>query len=117
MAGRNMDRKRSMRDAVVPEERYETLRRRIVQILKGGPSTGRELAGQLRIPERDVYDHLEHIRKTMNKGDYHLVVEPARCEKCGFVFRKRDRLKKPGRCPICHSESVQEPVFSVEMIE
>ncbi len=102
------------KDPVVPEERYETLRRRIVTLLKEGPLSGRDLSNELRIPERDVYEHLEHIRKTMNKGEYGFVVLPARCTKCGFVFRKRGRLKKPGKCPMCRSESVEEPVFSVE---
>jgi predicted Zn-ribbon and HTH transcriptional regulator len=102
------------REAIVSEERYETLRRRIVTLLKEGPLSGRDISNELRIPEKDVYEHLEHIRKTMNKGEYKLVVLPARCNKCGFVFRKRGRLKKPGKCPMCRSESVEEPVFSVE---
>ena len=102
------------KEPVVPEERYETLRRRIATLLREGPLSGREISNELRIPERDVYEHLEHIRKTMNKGEYKLVVLPARCNKCGFVFRKRGRLKKPGKCPLCRSESVEEPVFSVE---
>jgi len=50
----------------------------------------------------------------MNKGAYRLVVVPAQCERCGFAFRKRGRLKRPGKCPLCRSESVQEPLFSVE---
>lgn len=108
-----VERKRA-REPVTPEERYETLRHRIVSMLKERPSTGKELSGQLRIPEKDVYEHLEHIRKTMNKGPYRLLVEPARCEKCGFVFRKRGRLKAPGKCPMCRSESLAEPLFSVE---
>jgi predicted Zn-ribbon and HTH transcriptional regulator len=106
--------RRRMREAVTPEERYETLRRRIVSMLKEQSSTGKELSGQLRIPEKDVFEHLEHIRKTMNKGPYRLMVVPARCERCGFVFRKRGRLKAPGKCPMCRSESVEEPQFSVE---
>lgn len=81
------------------------------------PRTAKEISGEVRIPERDIYEHLEHIRKTMNKGEYRLVVVPARCERCGFVFRKRGRLKKPGKCPICRSESVTEPLFSVEKAE
>ena len=112
-----MDRRRAVREPTVPEERYETLRKRIAAILKEESFSGRELAAQLRIPERDVYHHLEHIRRTMNKGDFHLVVEPARCEKCGFVFAKRERLSKPGRCPLCRSESVTQPVFSVEEVK
>ena len=106
--------RRHIKEPAVPEERYETLRRRIVILLQERPYGGKELSGYLRIPERDVYDHLEHIRKTMNKGNARLVVTPAFCEKCGFVFRKRDRLKRPSKCPICHAESPQEPLFSIE---
>jgi predicted Zn-ribbon and HTH transcriptional regulator len=109
-----MTTKRRTAEPVVPEERYETLRHRIVGLLKEAPLTGKELSGYLRIPEKDVYEHLEHIRKTMNKGEDRLVVTPARCDRCGFVFRKRSRLKRPGKCPLCRNESVQEPVFSVE---
>ena len=112
--GRLMARLKTAKEPVLPEERYETLRRRIAALLREGPLSGRKISNGLRIPERDVYEHLEHIRKTMNKGEYKLVVLPARCNKCGFVFRKRGRLKKPGKCPLCRSESVEEPVFSVE---
>ncbi len=104
------------KEAAVPEERYDTIRHRIAALLKETPLTGRELSGQLRIPERDIYEHLEHIRKTMNKGGYKLSVTPARCDKCGFVFTKRGRLKKPGKCPICRNESLEEPLFSVQRV-
>ena len=104
------------KEAVVPEERYDTIRHRITTLLKEMPLTGQELSGQLRIPERDIYEHLEHIRKTMNKGNYRLSVAPARCDKCGFVFTKRGRLKKPGKCPICRNESLEEPLFSVRKV-
>jgi hypothetical protein len=109
--------RRRVREPVVPEERYETLRRRIISMLKERPFTGKELSGQLRISEKDVYEHLEHIRKTMNKGPHRLAVVPARCKRCGFVFRKRGRLKSPGKCPMCRSESVDESQFSVEKID
>ena len=94
-----MAERRRVREPVVPEERYETLRHRIISMRKEQPLTAKELSGQLRVPERDIYEHLEHIRKTMNKGPYRLAVVPARCDRCGFVFRKRGRLKKPGNVP------------------
>jgi predicted Zn-ribbon and HTH transcriptional regulator len=103
--------RRKEREAVVPEERYETLRRRIVALLKETPLSARQISNELRIPEKDVYEHLEHIRRTTGSR---FTVQPARCERCGFVFRKRYRLKKPGKCPMCRKESVGEPVFSVE---
>jgi transcriptional regulator len=96
-----------------PVERYETIRKYIVALLQDFTFSAKELSGYLRIPEKDVYDHLEHIRKTMNKGGYHLVVNPALCDKCGFIFSKRGRLTKPGKCPICHSNMIIPPFFSV----
>ena len=105
--------KDKVKEPFVPVERLDTIRRRIISLLLAHPGTARQMSAELRIPEREIYDHLEHIRKTMHTGAYRLVVQPAMCEKCGFTFRKRDRLKKPSRCPMCRSESIAEPLFTV----
>jgi len=39
---------------------------------------------------------------------------PAECRECGFVFRKRDRLKAPSRCPVCKGKAISDPSFRVE---
>jgi hypothetical protein len=101
------------REPPEPIERHETIRHYIIALLQSYTVSAKEISGYLRITEKDVYDHLEHIRKTMNKGDFHLVVNPAKCEKCGFIFRKRGRLSRPGKCPICHSNLIIPPLFSV----
>jgi predicted Zn-ribbon and HTH transcriptional regulator len=62
------------------------------------------------IPEKDALEHLEHIRIALHGG---LLVLPALCLACGFTFRKRARLKGPGRCPVCRSEHIAEPHFSI----
>ncbi len=105
--------KTKTREPQVPVERFDTIRHRIISLLLIHPATARQMSAELRIPEREIYEHLEHIRKTMHTGLYRLHVQPAFCEKCGFVFRKRERLKKPGRCPLCRSESITEPLFAV----
>ncbi len=105
--------KDKIKEPFVPVERYDTIRHRIISLLLEHSATARQMSATLRIPEREIYDHLEHIRRTMHTGTHHLVVQPATCEKCGFAFRKRDRLKKPGKCPICRSESITEPLFTV----
>jgi hypothetical protein len=102
-----------VREPPEPVERCETIRQYIIALLQDYTVSAKGMSGYLRIPEKDVYDHLEHIRKTMNKGGYHLVVNPAKCEKCDFIFRKRGRLSKPGKCPICHSSLIIPPLFSV----
>ena len=105
--------KAKVKEPLVPVERFDTIRHKIVSLLLARPSTARQMSTELRIPEREIYDHLEHIRRTMHTGIYRLVVQPAMCEKCGFTFRKRERLKGPGKCPMCRSESIAEPLFAV----
>jgi predicted Zn-ribbon and HTH transcriptional regulator len=72
-----------------------------------------EISGYVGIPEKEVYGHLEHIQRSLNKSGNKFVVIPAACKRCGFVFKKRGRLKKPGRCPVCRGESIEEPLFSI----
>ena len=42
-----------------------------------------------------------------------LIVEPAKCLACEFVFRSREKLTTPGSCPKCRSERVAPPAFRV----
>ncbi len=85
-----------------------------MQELLLGSRSAKDLSAAARIPEREVSGHLEHIRKTLASSGRHLVIIPAECKKCGFVFSKRERLKKPGKCPVCKGESIREPLFSLE---
>ena len=98
----------------VPQEMHDTLRRNMLSALEHGPRSAKELSSEVRISEREVYGHLEHIRMTVSQSGRHLLVMPAKCKKCGFVFAKRERLKKPGKCPVCRGESIREPLFSIE---
>lgn len=97
----------------IPEERHGTIRREILTALEGRRLSAREISTEVRIAEKDVYDHLEHIRKTADTRELHFVITPAECRKCGFVFRKRERLRKPGRCPVCKGEAIRDPLFSI----
>jgi predicted Zn-ribbon and HTH transcriptional regulator len=93
-------------------EADDTVRHEIAVVLAGGPVSARDISGRVGIPEKDVYGHLEHIRETIHRSGARLDVIPAECVKCGFVFSKRERLTKPGRCPVCRSESIHAPLFS-----
>lgn len=97
--------------ATVPRDRDDTERRTIVSLLGSESLSALEISEAAGISEADVLDHLEHIRKGRHGA---LVVEPARCMNCGFIFRKREKLKGPGRCPVCRGEHIAEPVFSME---
>jgi predicted Zn-ribbon and HTH transcriptional regulator len=86
------------------------LRHEIVATLTGQSLTAREISEQIGLGEKEVLAHLEHIKVALHGR---LVVQPALCQGCGFAFRKRERLKGPGRCPVCRSERISEPHFSV----
>ena len=106
--------KKKSGDPPVPPERRETIRKRIASVLDSVPMSAKDISVEVGISEKEVYGHLEHIRKTLNRRERIFTVTPAACRQCGFVFRKREKLRKPGRCPVCQSEKIDEPIFSVK---
>lgn len=95
----------------IPVRRYETVRQELVSLLRGETLTAKELSGAVGISEKEVLEHLEHIKTALHGR---LVVTPSRCLECGFSFQKRERVKKPGRCPVCRSERIADPAFTIE---
>jgi predicted Zn-ribbon and HTH transcriptional regulator len=96
-----------------PPVAHDTIRHELLVELEEGPLSAHELSGRISISEKDVYEHLTHIRATLHRSERHLVVQPAECAKCGFIFHKRERLTKPSKCPVCRGESIHEPLFSL----
>ncbi len=90
-------------------ERRETIRQKIISLLADRTVSAKDLSAEVLVSEKEKYEHLEHIHRSVGKS---LTVMPAECRKCGFVFKKRDKMKKPGRCPVCRSELIQEPFFT-----
>lgn len=104
-----------MKKPFVPMERGDTIRHDIIKFLKMGRSfTAREISGHVSISEKEVLNHLHHIEKTLHNEKEKLIMMPAECLVCGFVFKRRERFRKPSRCPECKSEHVEEPSFSIE---
>lgn len=96
----------------------DTVRRRIIEALKGGLLSAKDISKAVGIREKEVAEHLEHVSKTISHAGMRgerlkFVVEHSVCISCGFVFRKRDRLKTPGRCPVCRSEEITETRFGI----
>jgi predicted Zn-ribbon and HTH transcriptional regulator len=105
--------KQRPRKPVVPRPAEETLRRAIGELLLDEPLSAREISVRAHLMEKEVYGHLEHIRHSLHARDSYLEVTPAQCRSCGFVFGKRERLAPPGKCPICRSETIFEPLFAI----
>lgn len=88
-----------------------TLRQEIATLLEKETLDLRGISQTLRISEKEVLGHLEHIARSVHPRK--LVVEPAACLSCGFVFKKRERFSAPSRCPICKSESISPPLYRI----
>ncbi|MFL5354782.1 transcriptional regulator [Archangium sp.] len=103
-------------DSPVPQARAATVRGSLEAELASAPETGltaRELSGLVGISEKDVAGHLEHLEKSLRAGGAALEVIPAECLACGFVFRDRRRLTRPGSCPECRSTRIEPPAFRI----
>lgn len=95
-----------------PREAVLPVRRAIAKALKSGPLTAKDLSKAVGIKEKEVLEHLPHIAMSVGRvGGF--AVEPSRCLACGFVFKKRERLKTPGKCPLCKSEEITETRYLI----
>jgi hypothetical protein len=96
-----------------PEARAVTIRSALRAALLGGPLTARELSARVGIGEKEVAEHLEHLARSLRHSAERLLVEPARCLACGFMFKERTRLARPSKCPACRSQRLRPPRFQV----
>jgi predicted Zn-ribbon and HTH transcriptional regulator len=90
-----------------------TRRQEIARLLKTGSFGAADIARRLGAPLRLVFDDLEHVRRGLKEGE-RWVATTAECLACGFVFRGRERLTTPSRCPRCRSEDIRDPEFGIE---
>ena len=92
----------------------ETIRQQMINLLSEMELNAIELSQDLGIREREVYEHLPHIARSVTSQGKKLVIEPSRCLKCGYVFEGRKRFTRPGRCPRCRETYIQRPTFRVQ---
>ena len=109
--------KKRPRKPVVPRTAQETTRHAITALLGEGPVSAKDISVAVHLPEKEVYSHLEHIRRSLHATGAVLEVTPAECRKCGFVFAKRDRMTSPGKCPVCRNEAILDPLFSIRGLQ
>lgn len=98
----------------VPAERQRTLRQSICELLRQEELSALEISELIGIRERDVDGHLAHIRHSLQREGEKLRIIPAACHSCGYLFAKRERFKRPGRCPICKGESLSQPRYRID---
>jgi predicted Zn-ribbon and HTH transcriptional regulator len=99
---------------MLPLER--TPRQRIIDLITRTRLSSYQLAQMLGIPERQVEEHLTHVVKTITRDKTRrFILDPARCRDCDFVFRDRNRLTSPSRCPHCRSETIVAPRYGIDL--
>ena len=96
-----------------PVKPMQTVRQQITEFLTNGELDARELSQELGIKEKEVVEHLSHIARTLAVQGKKLAIRPAECLLCGYVFEKRQRFTRPGRCPRCKKSHLQSPVFYI----
>lgn len=109
--------KQRPRKPLLPKPAGDTVRHALAGLLTDSSLSARDISTTLRISEKEIYAHLEHLRKSLHAVGGSLDVTPAECRHCGFAFVKRERLTPPGKCPVCRHEAISEPLFAVQLPE
>ncbi len=97
----------------IPAGSWLTVRRQIMGQLAAGPLSLAELAARMDLTEKELLQHLRHVKRTVSRSGGKLTVKAARCRNCGFSFRQADEFKKPGRCPRCKQSRIDGPWLSL----
>jgi predicted Zn-ribbon and HTH transcriptional regulator len=69
------------------------------------PLSAKDICDALDIKNRAlVYEDLDHIAKSVKSEGKELLIRPASCGKCNYVFKVKATAKSPTKCPKCRSE-------------
>jgi predicted Zn-ribbon and HTH transcriptional regulator len=90
-----------------------TIRQQIIELLADRQMDARELSGEVGIKEKEVYEHLTHIARSLAAKGSKLTIRPSECLACGYVFKDRRRFTRPGRCPRCRESHLTSPVYYI----
>jgi predicted Zn-ribbon and HTH transcriptional regulator len=95
-------------------DQVQTIRQQIIELLREREMSARELSQTMRIGEKEVYEHLPHIARSLAAQRKKLVVLPFQCLVCGYVFEERRRFTRPGRCPCCKKAHLAWPMYKIQ---
>ena len=89
-----------------------TLRRHLLELITVEPRSVSSLARELGLSRRDLEDDLRHMIRSARADGHQIVIVPARCKACGFVYGE-EKLLKPGKCPQCKASRIFEAQIGV----
>src|SRR5262245_56926112 len=93
-----------------------TRRQRLADTLDMEPRSVEALAAELRMEPRDVEADLRSLEKSLRRDGKRIVVEPARCRRCKFVFEDRSsrRYTTPSKCPECLATQIEPALLRIK---
>ncbi|AAY79449.1 transcriptional regulator [Sulfolobus acidocaldarius] len=104
---------------MINEFEFLTTREKIVLLLKYSqePLTAKQIMKILGIKkEKEVYENLYHIAKSLKRKNVKLFVYLPKCNNCGYVFNI-EKPRKPSKCPECKSENIEPPKFTIKWLK
>jgi predicted Zn-ribbon and HTH transcriptional regulator len=85
----------------------------LIDLLHDNPMSVAQIARIMRQSPGNVARDLEHLLLSLKHTEYSAAILPAICRQCGFEFVEH-KLRRPSRCPACHSHCLTEPRVSLE---
>ena len=89
-----------------------TRREEIEKLLLEKDRSLKELADYFRTEIKELLEDLDHVKNSV-KLPHKFKTIPAFCNYCGFVYKEREKLKTPSKCPKCKKEDITEPRFKI----
>ncbi len=86
----------------------------MIDLLSEEEMGARELSQAIGIREKEVYEHLSHIARSVATQRKKLIIRPSYCLICGYVFKDRRRFTRPSRCPRCKKTHLQWPTYRID---
>lgn len=83
-----------------------------MELLGAQPRSVSSLARELGLSRRDLETDVQHMIRSARAAGHRVIVLPAECRSCGFMFGE-DRLMKPGKCPSCRQSRILEAQISL----
>lgn len=89
-----------------------TRRIEIEDILSKNNISLQDIANIYRVELKEILEDVDHIKKSIKPKK--LVMTPAQCRNCGFIFKERSKIKTPSKCPRCRHERIKACLFTIK---
>ena len=87
-------------------------RKDLIKLLSTQPRSVSSIARELGLKRIDVEDDFRHLIRSTRAAGHVVVIDPARCRGCGFLFGE-EKLSKPSKCPACRGTRLFEAQVSI----